>query len=122
LQNCVEVPIHIDVEEKLEVVDRAMAKKIKEVGVVGKTETISSSVLSIITSHVVAPAGAEPTQYKIPVDITEKVLNADKIKAKKEAADATKTTVQCDCGAVVQKLSLASHKKSAKHLAAVAAQ
>lgn len=121
LQNCVEVPIHIDVEEKLEVVDRAMAKKIKEVGVVGgtKADAISSSVLSIITSHVIAPVGAEPTQYKIPVDITEKVLNADKIKAKKEAADAIKTTVQCECGAIVQKRSLTSHKKSAKHLVSV---
>lgn len=117
LQNCVEVPIYIDVEEKLEIVDRN--KPSKDGKGRPKQSEITTSALSIITSHVLAPPDAKPMPYKIPVDISEKVLVADKIKAAKQAKEATATAIQCECGAVVQKRSLATHKKSAKHLSAV---
>jgi len=124
LQQCIEVPIYISLEEKLELVSSTSAGSTG----IGKERkpTNSDSVANIITSKIVAPEGAIAPVYTIPIEIKPDLKHIKTCKEAKAggsdttAVPAAATKITCECGAIVQKRSLATHKQSAKHLAALA--
>jgi DNA repair exonuclease SbcCD ATPase subunit len=107
LQQCIEAPIYINVEERIEAVASTPRKETR--GRRAKEENIKDktySALSIITSYIRAPEGCNPRPYA-------NIINAES----KEVEKANLTEkIKCVCGAEIQRKSVDKHAESARHV------